>query len=139
MKSAQPNKNRSDPDAEGVTQSDVQIWGLMSAAVAVPVFFIVMHFAGAGKGRAAAVSSAVMVFGTRVFWRLRHNTWYWLTISILAAIHISLVLLVPWTSEVIPAPALAPVGIADFVFVYCSIKLVEKIMMRSKAGHNGNG
>jgi hypothetical protein len=138
MKNAQPNEDQDNANNEFPTRSDAQIWGLIGASVAVPVLFIVKHFSGDGEGIVAAASSFTMVVSVRTFWRLRKQIWYWLIIAFLVAIHILLLLVVPWPNSSIPAPALLPVGLVDFAVVYGCIKLGEKIMMGSSKDKSGN-
>ena len=45
--------------------------------------------------------------------KLRRYMWFWGTMIILAALHVLLVLLVPWTPKWIPALVVILIGIAD--------------------------
>jgi hypothetical protein len=35
-------------------------------------------------------------------WKLRQQVWFWITMTILAALHLPLILLVPWSTKWIP-------------------------------------
>jgi hypothetical protein len=56
-----------------------------------------------------------------------------MAVAALTVIHVVLVVVVPWTNKSFPAPALWPVGIADFAAICGFIKLVEKAMSRGDA------
>jgi glucose dehydrogenase len=89
---------------------------------------IVSHFFDPGRGRAAGIAFAMMIGGIWAFWHQRRHAWFWMTVAALTVIHVVLVVAVPWTNKSFPAPALWPVGIADFAAICGFIKLVEKAM-----------
>jgi hypothetical protein len=120
------------------TRIKARKWGLIAAVIALPVYFVVNHYSGGGKARAAAVSTGLMILIVRAFWYLRQYVWYWFTIAVVMVIHFSLVIFVTWTNRDIPAPALAPIGIADLAVVYGCIKLVEKVMAGNNKESSGN-
>lgn len=67
-------------------------------------------------------------FTTAVKWELRTSSWFWITMTILAALHLPLILLLPWTSGWIPAPAIAAVASADFVVMLAIVDVLAKFM-----------
>lgn len=117
-------------DTEKVTARTAARWGIIAALLSLPVAIVVSHFVDPGRGRAAGVSLALMIGGIRAFWYLRRQPWFWMAIAALTVIHVVLIIVVPWTNKSIPAPALWPVGIADFAAICGFIKLVEKAMSR---------
>jgi len=48
-------------------------------------------------------------------WKLRWNAWFWITMAILAALHVPLILFVPWTIKWVPAIAIAAIDSADLI------------------------
>src|SRR6266700_7473154 len=52
-------------------------------------------------------SIAVLGLAIAVKWKLRRQVWFWITIAILAALHVPLILFVPWTTRWVPALAIA--------------------------------
>jgi hypothetical protein len=113
-----------------VTNKGKKKWTIIAIVLGVPVYFGVTHFSNSGTGRAAYVCFGVMVLILRAFWRLRQYRWYWATIALVVLAHTLLVVSVPWSSKSIPAPALAPVGILDFILIYQLIWLIEKRMTK---------
>src|ERR1700739_146986 len=118
-------------DAETVTARTAARRGVVVALLTLPVAILVDHF-DPGRGTAAWASIALMIGAVRVFWYLRRHAWFWMTIALLAIIHVVLIVLVPWSNKSFPAPELWPVGIVDFVAICGFIKLVEKAMSRGR-------
>jgi hypothetical protein len=123
---------------EKVTSRTAARWGLLVAVISLPVAIVVSHFVDPGRGRAAGVVLALMLLAIRAFWYLRQQVWFWIAVAALTIIHVVLVVVVPWTNKSFPAPALWPVGIADFAAICGFIKLVEKTMSRSDGASSSN-
>ena len=117
-------------NTENVTARTAARWGVVVALLTIPVAILVDHL-DPGRGTAAGASLALMIGAVRAFWNLRRHAWFWMTIASLGAIHVVLILLVPWTNKSFPAPELWPVAIADFAAICGLIKLVERLMSRS--------
>jgi len=115
---------------ENVTSRTAARWGLVVAVLTFPVAMVVSHFSDPGRGRAAGIALALMIGGIWAFWHQRRQAWFWMAIAALTVIHVVLIVLVPWSDKSFPAPALWPIGIADFAAICGFIKLVEKAMSR---------
>jgi hypothetical protein len=61
-------------------------------------------------------------------WKLRRHVWFWVTMTILAALHLPLILFVPWTSKWVPADLIAGVGITDLYAMLWILAVVGKPM-----------
>jgi len=116
---------------ENVTSRTASMWGLVAFALSLPVDIAVSHFVDPGRGRAAGIALGLTILSIRVFWYLRKQVWFWITIAALTIFHVVLIFVVPWTMRSFPSPALWPVGIADFAAVCGCVKLCEKLMSRS--------
>ena len=55
-----------------------------------------------------------------------------MSVGVLSVILALLITEINWTNKSIAAPALWPVGIADFAAICGSLKLIEKVMSRSE-------
>ena len=113
-------------------------WGIIVAVLTMPVAMVVSHFSDPGRGRAAGIALGLMIGGIWAFWHQRRHAWFWMAIAALTVIHVVLIILVPWSNKSFPAPALWPIGIADFAAICGFIKLVEKAMSRSNAASSPN-
>jgi|GEM_PF-664927 hypothetical protein len=76
--------------------------------------------------RPIMVSVAMIGLAITMRWKLRTHGWFWITIFILGALHLPLILFVPWTTKWIPAVLIAPIGIADLYVMLWAISVVAK-------------
>ena len=117
--------------AENVTSRTAARWGLLVGVISLPVTMVVSHFSDPGRGRAAGIAFALMIGGIWAFWHQRRHAWFWMAIAALTVMHVALIVVIPWTNKSFPAPALWPIGIADFAAICGFIKLVEKGMKKA--------
>lgn len=117
-----------DEEMEDESSTTVKIWAVVALLLSFPVDSYVSGLFDPGRGRAAGIAFGLLLLATRAYWRLRWHVWYWLTIAVLVAIHVVLVIEVPWSNRSIPAPALWPIGTADFAMIYGFIALVDKLL-----------
>ena len=70
------------------------------------------------------------VLGLIIFfkWKLRRRAWFWVTMAVIAALHVPLILFVPWTTAWVPALAIAAIDSADFVLILWVLLLVGKLV-----------
>jgi hypothetical protein len=99
------------------------------------VFFgtilLALIFVSVGRfdlARPTMVSVAMISLVIAMRWKLRTRRWFWVTIIILAALHLPLILFIPWTTKWIPAILIAPIGIADLYAMLWAISAVGKFM-----------
>jgi len=107
-------------------------WGLLAGLCSLLPLFIFAYLGDAGKGRAAAISLAVIIIVARARWDLKNYAWFWITLVVMIALHVPLVLLIPWTSRSYPGITLLPVAAVDYAIVYGCIKLTEKALKPSQ-------
>jgi hypothetical protein len=70
----------------------------------------------------------MLVFAVAVKWKLRRHAWFWGTMALLAALHVPLILFVPWTTKWVPALAIAAIDSADFCVILAILSVVGKFM-----------
>jgi len=97
---------------------------------ALPFFFLFAALGDPAKGRAAATCAGMIATAALIGWDLRKRAWFWVTIAILALLHIPVVLLIPWTNKNYPGIVLLPGALLDLAVVYGCIKLAEKLMTK---------
>ena len=71
-------------------------------------------------------SIVVVVFTMALKWELRGRVWFWAAMVSIAALHIPLILCVPWTTRWIPGRVMAPIAAADVAGMVALITLLEK-------------
>jgi hypothetical protein len=78
-------------------------------------------------------SIAVLGFMLAVKRNLRRHAWFWGTMTILAALHVPLILFVPWGTRWVPALAIAAIDSADLILMLAILSVVGKFMEGSNA------
>jgi hypothetical protein len=103
---------------------------LVIALCSSPFFFIFAYFGDLGKGRTAAICAFAIITAVWYYWDLRRHVWFWFTVAIVIALHVPLVLFVPWTDTKYPGVVLLPFALLDYGIVYGCIKLAEMMMTK---------
>ncbi len=78
-------------------------------------------------------SIAVLGFMLVLKRKLWPHAWFWITMVILAALHIPLVLFVPWTTRWVPALAVAAIDSGDLIVMLAILAVVGKLVGGPKA------
>lgn len=116
-----------------ITQEDKQkrlsgreiLYVMLGTAV---LALLLISFGRFQLARPTMVSVAMVGLAITMRWKLRKHVWFWITITLLAALHLPLILFVPWTTKWIPAILLAPIGIADLYAMLWVISVLGKRM-----------
>jgi hypothetical protein len=106
-------------------------WLLIVLVCSIPIFFLFAFLGDPGRGRAAGISAAVAMIVIRACWHLRKYAWFWATTAILVALHVFLVVRIPWDDKSYPGYTLLPFAALDYGIMYGSFKLAEKMMKGS--------
>jgi hypothetical protein len=108
-------------------------WGVLCAILgAIVVAFLFDHFGKFALARPTIYSAAMISIAVAMRWRLRRQAWFWITIAVIVALHVPLILFVPWTTKWVPVFAIAPIAIADLYAVLAILSMVEKMVARQK-------
>jgi hypothetical protein len=81
----------------------------------------------------------VLGFTVAVKWKLRRHAWFWGTVAILAALHVPLILFVPWTTKWVPALLIAAIDSADLIVMFAILAVVERFMEGPKTAAPDSG
>jgi len=73
---------------------------------------------------AVLVAIAFAIWGR---WELRGRWWFWLTMTVIAGLHVPLIFLVPWKAGWVPAPITILFCIVDLAIIYGVISFIEKL------------
>ena len=74
------------------------------------------------------VSIAMIALAITMRWKLRRHVWFWVTMTLLAALHLPFILFIPWTTKWIPAVVIAPFGVLDLHAMIWTLAVVGKYM-----------
>jgi hypothetical protein len=116
-----------------ITAEDRQMrlpwWGVLCVIIgAFLLFFLFDHFGKLAIARPTLYSVAIISITVAMRWKLKGHMWFWITMIVLAALHVPLVLLVPWTTRWVPAFVIIPIGIVDSYAMLWVISVVGKFM-----------
>jgi hypothetical protein len=75
-------------------------------------------------------SIAVLGFMLVLKRKLWRHSWFWGTMAIIAALHVPLILFIPWTSKWVPALVIAVIDSADFCLILWIVAVVGRFMER---------
>ena len=89
-------------------------------AVAATGWYIVLipAFGNRERGAAAAWFTITIILAGKVYWTLHHHPWFWMAVAVLVAVHMSLVILVPWPAMHLSGQGFLPIAFLD-VFANC--------------------
>lgn len=109
-------------------------WGILCVIFGtVLLALLFVHFGRFDLARPTLISVAMIVLAIVMRWKLRRHVWFWITMAFLAALHLPLILFVPWTTRWIPAFVIAPVGIVDLYVMLWILSVVRKFMEKQEA------
>jgi hypothetical protein len=120
-------------DIRAVKQMRLPWWGLLCLGISsLLLAWLFDHFGRFDLVRPTAYSIAVLVVAIAIKWKLRRHMWFWTTVGVIAALHVLLILCVPWTSKWIPAVVVIPIGIADLYAMLAIFYVVGKFVEKPK-------
>lgn len=120
-----------------ITAEDKQMrlpwWGVLCVIVGTILLALLFVYSGRfDLARPSLIATAMVVLAIVMRWKLRRHVWFWITMTFLAALHLPLILFVPWTTKWIPAFVIAPIGIADLYAMLWVVSVVGKFMGEQK-------
>lgn len=108
-------------------------WAVLSwMVVCAPIIWLFDHSGRFDLALPTLVSVGMLGFAIALKWKLKRHAWFWGTMAILAALHVPLILFVPWTTKWVPAIAIAAIGSADICVILAVLAVVKKFMEGSK-------
>jgi hypothetical protein len=109
-------------------------WGVICVMVAAYLLLLLFgHFGKSAIAPPMLYSAAIIIITVAMRWKLRGHMWFWVTMACLAALHIPLILFIPWTTKWIPALVVIPIGIADSYAMLWVVSVIGKFMEERKS------
>jgi hypothetical protein len=113
-------------------------WLTVAIVCTVPPFLVFALLGDPGRGRAAGISTGMILMVIRACRDLKIHTWFWVTAAAMVGFHVLLVLYLPWSDKSYPGYTLLPVGLLDFGIMYGCIRLVEKVFGAARRAKSEN-
>jgi len=70
----------------------------------------------------------VLGFITALNWSLRRRRWFWIVITIIAALHVLVLMFIPWTNKWVPAFTIAAIDSADICILIAIFVVLRRFM-----------
>lgn len=90
--------------------------------------FLFALYGGLELAMPLTVTISALGFVVYLKWKLRQHAWFWITMTVIAALHVPLILFVPWTTKWVPGWAVAGFATVDFVLILWILLVVERLM-----------
>jgi hypothetical protein len=102
-------------------------WGVLCIIIGgLPIIWLFDHFGKLNLFLPVFNWVAVLGFMLVVKWNLRRHAWFWITWTVIAAVHVPLILFVPWTTKWVPALAIGGIDSLDFCAIIWIIDFIGK-------------
>jgi hypothetical protein len=104
-------------------------WGVLCVIFGTVVLGLLFAFSGRPDlARPSLILIGIVVLTIVMRWKLRRHVWFWITMTFLAALHVPLILFVPWTTKWVPVFVIIPIGMADLYVMLAVLLVVGKFM-----------
>jgi hypothetical protein len=109
-------------------------WGVLCWMAACGLIDWMLIVIGRFDDLALPTTNCIAVLGFLIVLkrRLKRYAWFWTIIFIIAALHVPLILLIPWTTEWVPALAIAVIDSADLIMILAILSVAGKLMGGTK-------
>jgi hypothetical protein len=116
-------------DIKALQQMRLPWWGVLCVVVSSALIaWLFDHFGRFELARPVLYSIGMLGVAVAIKRKLRGHVWFWGTMTVLAALHVLLILLVPWTAKWIPALVVIPIAIADVYVMLWVVSFVGRLM-----------
>src|SRR5437879_4463920 len=127
-----PLANEIKSDIKAAKKIRLPWWGLLClGTVSLPIYWLFDHFGRLNLALPILSSIVVLGFAIAVKWKMRRHVWFWITMTILAALHVPLILFVPWTTKWVPALAIAGIVSVDICVMLAILAVVGKFIEKA--------
>jgi hypothetical protein len=109
-------------------------WGVLCIIIgALPIYWLFDHFGRLNIALPILNVIAVLAFMLALKRKLWPHAWFWITMTVIAALHVPLILFIPWGTRWVPALAIAAIDSVDFCLILWILSVVGKLMGGQKA------
>jgi hypothetical protein len=109
-------------------------WGLLCVIVgSLPIYWVFDHFGRLNLALPTLVSFAVLGLAIAIKWNLRQQVWFWIALIVFVALHVLLILFVPWPTKWVPASVFAGMASVELYAMLAILCVVEKFMGKPTA------
>jgi hypothetical protein len=99
----------------------------------LPVIWLFDHFGKLNLFLPVFNCIAVLAFMLVLKWRLWRHAWFWITMTVIVALHVPLIMFVPWGTRWVPALVIGAIDSADFCVILWVLSAVGRLVEGPKA------
>jgi hypothetical protein len=115
-------------------------WALLCIGVgALPVYWLFSRFGRLYLALPILNGAVVLGFILALKRSLWPRAWFWVAMAIIAALHVALIVYVPWTGRWVPALAIAGIDSIDFCAILWLLDAVGRLVDGPGATGGGKG
>jgi len=108
-------------------------WGVLCIIIGgLPLMFVFDYFGKSALALPTLDSVAMVGIAIAMRWQSRWHVWFWITMTFIVALHVLLILSVPWTTKWVPAIVIIPIGIADLYAMLAVLFVVGQFVEGKK-------
>lgn len=102
-------------------------WGVLCVIIAaIPICWLFDRFGRFELALPTLDSVGVLCIAIPMNWQLRRHLWFWTTMTVFVALHVLLILFVPWTTKWVPASVCAGIATVDLYAMLAIIFVVGR-------------
>ena len=106
-------------------------WGVLCVIFGTVLLArLFVYFGRFDLARPSLISVTMVAIAIALRWKLRRHVWFWISMTFFVALHLPLILFIPWTTKWIPAFVIVPFGIADLYAMLWILSVVGKFVER---------
>jgi hypothetical protein len=104
-------------------------WGILCLAIgSFLMSWLFDHFGKLTITLPTLNSILILVFAIALKWKLRRRAWFWMIMAVIAALHVPLILFVPWGDRWIPALVIGAIDSVDLCAILWILSVVGKFV-----------
>jgi hypothetical protein len=111
-----------------MTEQSSRIWWLVGTVLGAAAFWPYLYHIHRLELVYPIGAAVISIMG--VVWvssELRGQLWFWATIVVVAALHVPIILYIPWRAGWIPAPLIFIFCVADAMIILGIIQAIQKL------------
>lgn len=120
-------------DIRGAKKLRLPWWGVLCVVIgALPVYWLFDHFGRLNIALPILNVVAVLGFMLALKRKLWPHAWFWIVMTVVAVLHVPLILFVPWTARWTPALLIAAIDSLDFCLILWILAVVGNLLKQAE-------
>jgi hypothetical protein len=121
-----------------ISRARIFLFGVLFAVCMTPILLWLNYIDHQEMMYPVIGAAAAIVLVVRGRWDLRYRRWFWFTMLVIVALHVVVVLRIPWKTGWVPAPLTSLFCIVDLVVIFGLLAGIEKVVLWRRANNKLN-